>query len=206
MKRTALIFIAILPYGLYAALDFGKQGKTYPIKEMSIKKQIQEGIEKLDKEELKKKYFDAIDKSFKTTVTLSTSDKDFESTFVDYILASYDIPDPNKPGQILYKKGDKIISVIPKGKTLQMCFIDGTDNTLAIEVAKEFGKCDYLVANKDIRTINYLEGNLVFPMGKAYIERFGIDVLPTKLIMNEDKITKIVLDMNRIKKKVLERK
>ncbi|HIE59714.1 MAG TPA: hypothetical protein EYP82_07285 [Hydrogenothermaceae bacterium] len=205
MIRKSLLPL-LLPVVMFAVTDLGIQGKTYDIQEKSIKELILEGVEKLDKEELKKKYLQSIDNAFTSTVRLPASNSDSKRTYVDYVVATYDVPDPNNPGEILYRKGERIASAIPEGVTLNMCFIDGNDREFAVEVVKEFGKCDYLVANEDIRKVDYLGSNLVFPMGRGYIKRFGIKKLPAKLIMFEDKITKIHLDMKRIAKEIRDRK
>ena len=196
----------LLPVVMFAALDLGVQGKTYSIQEKSIKEQILEGVRNLDKEALRKSSLKSIDNAFTSTISLPSSKSDSNRTYVDYVIATYDVPDPNNPGAILYRKGGMIASAIPGGATLNMCFIDGADRELAIEVVEEFGKCDYLVANEDIRKIDYLGSNLVFPMGKTYIERFGIKKLPVKLVMFGDKITKVCLNMKRIAKELEEKR
>jgi len=201
-----LFLSLLLPVVMFGVVDLGIQGKTYNIQEKSIKELILEGVENLDKEDLRKQYLKSIDSAFTSTIGLPASKSDSKRTYTDYVIATYDVPDPNNPGTILYEQGDAIPSIIPRGTTLNMCFIDGTDKELAAEVAKEFGKCDYLVSNQDIRTIDYLGNNLVFPMGKTYIRRFGIKKLPVKLVMFSDKITKIHLDMKRIAKKLREKK
>ncbi len=205
MMRKILMPL-LLPVAMFGVTDLGIQGKTYNIQEKSIKELILEGVEKLDKKALKNKYLLSIDNAFTSAISLPVSNSDSKRTYVDYVIATYDVPDPNNPGAILYEKGDSIASSIPEGATLNMCFIDGSDRELAEEVAEEFGKCDYLVANQDIRKIDYLGDNLVFPMGKTYIGRFGITKLPVKLVMFSDKITKIHLDMKRVAKELREKK
>lgn len=202
MNKIVPVLLAI---PLCAYVDLGVQGKTYEIKEKNIKTLLIDGVRKLDKEDLKKRYLRSIDKAFNAKVSLPTSLEDKTLTYIDEVVVGYDVPDPANPGRILYHKGERIKSALPDGAVLNMCFIDAANIDIAKEAVEEFGRCDYLIANRDIRKVNFTGDNLVFPMGMAYVHRFNIDKLPVKLVMKGAQITKIYLNTARLARKARER-
>jgi len=196
VKKIFLLSITVL--FVYGYEDLGVIGKTYPIKEKSIKEQIIQGIKKLDRNKIKNEYLASIEKMFTAEVSLPASKKDSKREYKDEVEVEFDIVDPRDPNRILYHKGDMIPSVLPDNVVLNMCFVDAKNEAIAKEVIKEFGECDYLIANRDIRQMTYLHQYRVFPMGQPYINRFRIKKLPVKLTMYKDKILETYLSIPRI--------
>jgi hypothetical protein len=190
---------------MFGYTDLGIHGHTYEIKEQNIKELIEERLSKLDRNKLKQEYLNAIEKAFTSEISLPPSIKDHSVRYQDFVIASYDVPDPAHPNNILYPKGSKIVSSLPEGAVLKMCFVDGSDMDVLHEVYEEFRECDYMVTKADIRKLSFL-GSSVYPMNIAYVQRFKIDKLPVKLVMQKDTVEKIYLNVNRLKKEVQEKK
>jgi hypothetical protein len=176
----------------------GILGKQYEIKEENIKKLITKRVSLLNKDHIKKEFLTSLESAFNSSISLPSSKKDTTEEYVDLVEAQFDIYSPSNPNKLLYKKGDSIISRLPIGSELNLCFIDGSNEALAKAISLEFGDCDYLVTKKDIRKITYLEGHKVFPMSLPYISRFNVSTLPVKITMREDKIIKKHLNVTRI--------
>ena len=189
---------------LYAYDDMGIQGELYPIKEENIKTLVEKRISELDGGELKETYLRTIEKAFAPSFSLPASKKDSTATYIDKVAAASDVYDPNDPNKLLFRKGDYVVSSLPEDVVLHMCFIDAKHEDVTKKVIEEFGKCDYLVANRDIRTMTYLKGNRVFPMSEPYLNRFDIKHLPVKLTMQRDTITKQHLNVVRIMEELKE--
>jgi len=178
--------------------DLGSIGPTYPIKERSIKKEILEGLKNLDVGRIKNEMKRSIEESFTSTIKLQESYEDKNTTKKDFIIAAYDIPDPSMPGRVLYPKGSQIPSVLPKGAKLELCFLDASDDNLTKKIINEFGSCDYMVSNRDVRHIDLLKEYRVYPMNQSYVYRFGIKKIPVKLTMYDDLIEMQTLNVGRL--------
>lgn len=187
---------------LFGYEDLGVIGKTYHIEEKSIKEQILEGVRNLNKKKITRDYIASINNAFTSQVNLPSSKRDQKKEYRDEVEVEFDIIDPSDPNRILHHKGDIIASTLPVKQVLNMCFVDAKNEAIAKEVIKEFGQCDYLIANRDIRRMNYIKGFRIFPMGQAYINRFNISKLPVKLTMYGDKILKTHLSVPRILEKL----
>jgi hypothetical protein len=187
---------------LFSFEDLGVLGKQYKIEEENIKNLIAKKVALIDGKELQKEYLSSIEAAFSSTISLPSSKKDKTTETLDYVVAEFDIFSPSDPTKIVYKKGDKLLSSLPPGNELNLCFIDASNESLAKAVVLEFGVCDYLITNKDIRKISYLQGQKVFPMALSYVSRFGVDVLPTKITMVGDKIIKKQLNVVRLLEKL----
>jgi len=198
-------FLLLLSLPLFGYTDLGIHGHTYEIKEQNIKELIERRLLKLDRNKLKQDYLNAIEKAFTSEISLPPAMRDYTVRYQDFVIASYDVPDPAHPNNILYPKGSKIVSSLPEGAVLKMCFVDGSDMDLLHEVHEEFGECDYLVTKADIRKLSFL-GNSIYPMNIAYVRRFKIDKLPVRLVMQKDTIEKTYLNIGRLKKEVWEKK
>lgn len=203
MKKLFLLPLATAL--LFGYEDLGVIGKTYPIKEKSIKEQIIEGVKKLDKEKMKRDYIASIESAFTAKVSLPASKTDSKKEYRDEVIVEFDIKDPNDSSRVLFYKGELMPSNLPDGQILHMCFVDAKNEALAKVVIKEFGECDYLIANRDIRRMDYMRGNRVFPMGEPYINRFKVSKLPVKLTMYKDKILKTYLSVPRLIEEIKER-
>lgn len=195
MKKLLILFFSIVP--ILGYWDLGVIGKTYPIEETNIRKQIYDGLKKISPEQMKRDYLRSVNNAFTFKTNLPASKRDSSLDYQDITTVKFDIPNPNKPGYLLYKKGDKFISNI--GNQIKfLCFIDASNTAIAKEVSREFGKCDYMVANADIRKMDYLGNNNIFPMTQAFIERFKIGQLPVRVIMYRDRISHQYLSVPRI--------
>jgi hypothetical protein len=197
MKRL-LLALCVFNNALSAHEDLGVHGELYEIREENIKSFIQRRVAEIDKSEIKRSYENALEKAFIAAYDLPVSKVDSSETYKDRVVAQADVYAPNDPDRIIYRKGESVVSRLPDGVVLKMCFVDAKNEAIAQKVIQEFGECDYLIANRDIRKMPYLEKNRVFPMSEPYLRRFKIQKLPVKLTMQSDTITKEHLSIVRI--------
>jgi len=186
-----------------AYVDLGVMGNSYPIKETNIKTEIKNRIRNLNKAELKRQILKSIEDSFASYISLPSSQNDrYYKPYVDFIIVDRNIVDPRNPSKFLYVAGQRLVSKLPRGKILNTCFIDGSNPVLAKAIVKEFGDCDYFIANIDIRKVNYIPENKKYPMNMNYVKRFKVDKYPTMITMSEEYIYKKELSVPRILEKI----
>ena len=171
-------------------IDFGIAGKLYDIKEENFfvfyEKEKTKLKKYLSKQYIKKKIEETIKKDsyYKSNKPLCL--RDFTvGPVIDYIKAPIDIINPL--GRIIIKKGEKIPSKIPNGKTLDLCFVDGKGNKITTINQINYFKnkvpnCIFLVSN-----YNIMELRKKFPFLNIYAssimqeKRFSIKCYPVHI-------------------------
>lgn len=184
-------------------IDFGIQGKQYPIAEENGNDIIQESIKSVNWTMVEKDLNDKIDKYFYSQESFQDNIFNDEIFRKDFVLAQHDVF--SLDGKLIYRAGDKILSSIPDGAELNLCFIDGSDKKEVIEeIINSFGECIYFVNNIDSRHFENIYGKSAYPIGgqnKIYSERFKITHLPTKITKIKDGLFIKNLDISLIRKK-----
>ena len=196
----ALLFFSLL-VSAYGFVDYGVQGELYDIKERNGDDLIKEKLRDLNKTKIREDLQKKVIAAYKTSVGLPKSLVDKTVTSKDSVRARWDIVDPY--GNTIYKKGDFIVSKIPKGLRVELCFVDGdVKKNILDKIIAEFGReCVYMVDNMDSRKFETRYGVRAFPMGGqniVYLKRFKVESTPTKIIKFEDKITRITLNIERV--------
>lgn len=210
MKK--LLIPALLISNIFATtinlIDFGKCGTSYPLLEENGDDLIQRGLKDLNVTQIENNLKQQVNDSFfsKETFLESNSDSIFDEK--DYVTAQFDIISPD--GYLLYQQGEKIPAVLPDGASIEMCFINGNDDDEVIKwVIASFGKCIYMVNNADVRLFDKKYKVDAFPIGgqnMMYVERYGIQSLPTKIIRSKGDIKTITLDIVKFKEELQRRK
>ena len=195
MKK--FLFFTLFICSLNAFDDLGVVGNLYEVNEKNIKQTILENVKQLDKEKIARELQNSFEKAFLVHSDLPASKLDTVKHYKDFVSVPFDVINPESPNELFYKKGDTIRSDIGN-RQASLCFVDGKNPILAKEIVNEFGKCDYMFANVDIRTIDYAKGYNIFPMHQEYVDRFKIEKLPVKLNMKNDTIEAIYLSVPRL--------
>jgi hypothetical protein len=189
-------------YAYANIIKFDSQGIVYNIEEENGNSLIQKRIKDLNITKLTNIYKANIEKAYYGDVSIADSIFNFINTEEDYTLAAFDIKDIF--GNILYKKNDKIASILPNKITLDLCFINGNfSNKIINHIIDDFGKeCIYLVSKVDIRTFKKTYRiEEVYPLNtqnNSYVERFNIKYLPTKIHKFSKYITTKTLNIQEI--------
>lgn len=201
MKKI-IFFLLITVFVSHGYVDIGVYGREYNIEEKNIRKDLYDRLKKLDTNKIKNDFALSLNNAFifKSSLIVSKIDKTFDNR--DEVIVPFDVPNPLVFGTLKYKAGDKIYPNIGN-KLAFLCFVDGGDELLLKETIREFGKCDYMIANRDIRTIPYLTNNYnTFPMTKAYIDRFKVKAFPVRVILYQDRIAHQYLSVPRMIEKI----
>lgn len=187
---TIILFICI---SLFAQqdkyIDFGVNGRTYPILENDFEEEIKKKVQefKIDQEEVRKQVIAEVKKAaLKTTnLPLCLKDKNMKPE-IDYVAVPENVFNPL--GRLIYSKGQKLESKIPAGKTLDLCFVDGrnkiaTKNQIN-ELSKIYPKCIFLIANENVLYLREeFKDKEIFPTSKPQEDRFGIECYPATVHM-----------------------
>ena len=204
LKKGVMLFMGTSM--LLAYHDFGVAAETYDIKERSLQEEY--NASHIDKKAIHTSYEKALNASFTGESTLPKSYEDKNVTFTDYSVLSHDVY--NYDGTILKRKGEKVSVPLPKGIIYHLCYIDANEKKEVLElIIKEFGACSYIVANKDIRklpsffTSSKVEGLYPFTGNNVRLGiQFKLTSFPTKFTLFEDKVTKSILNVERLYKEL----
>jgi hypothetical protein len=203
---SIVVLFSLFCYG--DVVDFGIQGKQYPIIEENGIDFIKRRTQEIDKRGLELKLEEEVKKLATSRVKLPISKADTNTTVDDIYLAKWDIRDPITQ-EIIYAKGTRIPTTMQKGAQMELCFIDGGLNSKIVnKIITDFGtKCTYFVNNIDVFEFQKKYGVDAYPMGgqnMAYINRYKVKVLPTKITRFLDKKLVKTLDIERIAIEVME--
>jgi len=198
--KIYIIFILFYQI-LNAYVDFGVVGPLYSIEEENGDDLIQRKIKDINVTQLQQDIEEEIDKLYYSKLSLQHSYIDKEITKKDIVLSRYDIQDLY--GNIVLKKGEEIVSKIPKGTSFSLCFIDASlHDDIVKKIISDFGKnCIYLINNADSRIVGKKYNITAYPMGGQnllYIDRFNISQLPIKITKNGAYITRKQLNIKRL--------
>ena len=203
MLRNSFILILLLNISLFSKstfIDFGIHGLLYDIEEINGDDLIKKELKKIDAKKIIIKLNKEISNSFISHLNLPSSIKDMSMTKIDIVKARWDIKDSR--GSLIKAKGDDIISRLPKGVKLELCFIDANvPKAVFKKILQKFGKCIYMVNNINSEEFTKLYGHEAYPLvsqNLTYIDRFKIKYFPTKIIKYEDKINTITLSIPNI--------
>ena len=197
-----LYFFFLFPFVVYAKLiDFGVCGSLYDIAETNGDDFIQKKINDINTTQVKKELLGNIDKLAYSKMTLQKSYKDTSTTYKDTIVVQTDIKDVY--GNIIYKKGDRVVSKIPNWYKLELCFVDASLNDDVIdEIINEFGKkCIYFVANRNYESFSKKFNVESYPMGGQNIifaKRFHVQMYPSKIVKQGSFFTIQTLNVKRL--------
>lgn len=205
------LIVLVLLFGTVCfgdAVDFGVQGKQYPIIEENGIDFIKRRTKEIDKKKLETELEEKIRKLAVSKVQMPDSKADTNTTEDDIYLAKWDIRDP-VAGEIAYTKGARLPTKMQKSERLELCFVDGHLKKAVVDkIIADFGKkCTYFVNNKNIFDFQKEYGVRAYPMGGQnleYIERYGVKVLPTKITRFLDKKTTQTLDIRKLAIDVME--
>lgn len=201
-----VLFLGAVCFG--DTIDFGVQGKQYPIIEENGIDFIKRRTKEIDKKKLELELEEKIKKLSVSNVQIPNSNADVNITSDDIYLAKWDIRDPIS-GNVVYNKGSQIPTKMQKGERLELCFVDGHLNKAVInKIIADFGKkCTYFVNKKNVFDFQKEYGVKSYPMGGQnleYIERYNVKVLPTKITRYLDKKTTRTLNIKRLAIDVME--
>ena len=207
MMRLISLFFFLFFLSHAEVVDFGIQGRQYPILEENGIDFIKRRIKEIDKKKIENTLKEEVYKLAKSSVVIPTSYSDTNVTKKDVYLAKWDIVDPITK-ELLYAKGEPIPTDMQKGKQLELCFIDGHLQKAVLEnIITTFGrKCTYFVNNKDVFEFEKEFNVSAYPMGGqnlAYLNRYEVKVLPTKITRFLDKKIVRTLNVKRIALEVL---
>jgi len=197
---TTLISISLIA----DVIDVGTYANTYPIKEKSFKLSIQEGIAELNITELKNSILSSVETFVSAKYNLPLSDKEEHYIKQNTYTVPFNIFSPD--GTVAYTEGETVISSVPKGVEMNLCFVDARYPELLPAISKEFGKCIYFIANNRLDKnypdlISHSTDGRIYPVSERYIKRFSIETFPTKVKLYEDKMEYKVLNMKKMLKK-----
>lgn len=205
-KYIILLFSFSILFSSDNYVDFGIIGKTYKIEEENGNDFIEKRIKEIDWNLAEKELNQRVEEAFTSKINLPDSIKDSNIKELDLVAIRWDIK--NIQGEIIYKKGDLVSSVLPLGAKLEICFINGKENNEVIEyLIKEFGSnCIYLVNNIDSREFEEKYNVESYPIAEQnliFLERFNIKELPTKIIKEKDTIEKRTINIIGLRKQLL---
>ena len=201
LKISFLLLTLLSTNLLSEVIDFGIQGAQYTIVEKNGNELIQEKIRDLN--------YTAIEESLhKEALSLFTSRQNIPKSFIDNVETKEDLVRArwnilDFDGNILYEKGEYIPSILPSGAKLEICFIDASlDEKIVDRIIKDFGReCIYMVNNINSYKFSKEYDLQAFPIGgqnNIYLERFNINILPTKVTKIGNEITKQTLSIKRL--------
>jgi len=184
-------------------VDFGVQGPQYKIEEINGQKLIEERIKDLNVTKLEKTLTKKAKALYTSHLIIKRSMKDTNTTRLDVVKAGWTAKAPN--GKIVIKKGQNLISKIPKGARFSLCFVDfNVGRKIMNMIVKSFGKkCLYMVNNINslrFQKIYHVQAYPLAPQNYIAITRFHIKVMPTKIIKFLNKLRTITLSVKRLKK------
>jgi hypothetical protein len=194
LLQTTLCFSGVI--------DFGVQGKQFPIIEENGIDFIKRRIKEIDKDALNKEYMNGLSKLEFSNLVLPTSKIDSNKTVEDIYLSKWDITDPVTL-KVLYAKGEQIPTKMKKGERLEFCFIDGSlKKEITNQIISIFGaNCIYFVNKINVFKFENIYNVKAYPIGGQnlnFIKRYKVKVLPTKITRYLDKKNIITLDVNRL--------
>lgn len=206
--RIASLFLFASFYGMADVKDLGTYANTYEIKEKSFKVSIAEGIAELNVTQLKKDVLESFELLAEGRSTIPVSQEEERYTAKNLYTVPHDIMGID--GSIAYHMGEKIVSEMPKGMELNLCFIDARNTKVVPLIAEKFGKCIYFSANRPIDEVYPLiakqsADGRIYPMNERYTKRFGITKLPTKVRLYSDKIDYTILNQKELIKEASRR-
>lgn len=185
-------------------VDFKEQGVLYNIEEENGDDLIKKRIAELNTTKIENLMAESYENSFKSNLNIHDSNIDSIETKKDMVPAKFDIKD--SIGNILYAQGELIPSIIPAGTSLDLCFIDGSDEEEVIRFElQSFGKCIYFVNKIDSREFEKKYNQSAYPLSnqnEEYIVRFGVKALPTKVTKVGAELTTKTLNIVEIKKRL----
>ena len=163
--------------------DFGTHGTLYNIQETNGNDMLAKGIKDINITKVNKLLAKQVEDAFVSNISLPDSTVNSEIRKKDFVPARWDVIGLN--GTIMAKKGDLILSEIPKGMTFSLCFINGDNPREIIDyVVKEFGNCIYMVNKIDSRIFNKRYRYETYPISnqvKEYLTRYNVTKFPTKI-------------------------
>ncbi len=164
-------------------IDFGIHGILYDIQEVNGNDLIAKAIKDINITQVNNLLSRQVEAAFISNISLPDSSVKNELKKKDLVPARWDVI--GLDGIIMAKKGDLILSEIPKGMSFSLCFINGDDPKEIVDyVVKEFGNCIYMVNNIDSRLFNDLYKYETYPISnqvKEYLARYGVTKFPTKI-------------------------
>lgn len=172
--------------------DFGVHGREYKIMEENILHTIMKKAKNfsLDSKDIEKKVKDQVAEAATESTTLPLCLKTVRNpSITDYSTVREDIHNPL--GRLIYKKGQKVRSMIKAGKRLDLCFIDSRNDIAGANqitnLSKENPTCIFLVANKDVRELRKkFPKKEIFPTSISQEQRFEVPCYPTVVNMEKD--------------------
>lgn len=173
-------------------IDFGVNGRTYPILENDFEEQMKKNVKdfKINQEEIETQVISEIKKAALKTTNLPLCLKDkYMKPEIDYVAVPENVFNPL--GRLIYSKGQKLESRIPVGKSLDLCFVDGrnkiaTKNQIN-ELSKIYPKCIFLVANENVLYLReQFKDKEIFPTSKPQEDRFGVECYPATIHMESN--------------------
>jgi len=189
-------------------IDFGIAGKLYDIKEKNFLVEYENEkhklIKYLSRDYIKKQLMKTIKKisNFQTNKPLCIRDQKI-GPLVDYVKVPTNIVNPL--GRIIFKKGEKIPSKIPNGKTLDLCFINGNGNKITTINEINFFKkqnpnCVFLVSDYNVMKLRDMFPSLeIYPSSQKQEERFELKCYPVHIHFYNDKKIYYYYNYNRFK-------
>lgn len=182
-------------------VDLGQYGNTYPVKEKSFKLSIHEGLQDINVSKLREEMLASIEEQFRAKYLLPLSDKREDYIKQNTYIVPFDILAPG--GGVAYRKGQIIHPSVPSGMEQNICFVDARYKEILPFVAKEFGKCIYMIANNNLDgkypalLSNSIDGK-IYPVTDRYVKRFGIKFFPTKIKLIGSEIHYTVLNFKKM--------
>jgi len=212
MNRLYFLTISLIisSFANQEVFDFGVKGVQYDILEVNGNTLINNAIHELNSTAITNHLINEVEKQFISNIKLPDSSESIEKVQKDFVQARWDVIDLN--GNVLAKQGDLIPSFLPKGVKLEICFLNGNENSFVMDyIIDSFGKnCIYMVNKIDSREFA-LKYNLneVYPISNQvldYLERFKITSSPTKITKIEENIYTKTIDIIALRKNVSEGK
>jgi len=208
MMQLVFLFLLLNVVCFGDVVDFGIQGKQYSIIEENGIDFIKRRTKEINKQKLETELEEKIKKLAVSHVQISSSNADTNTTADDIYLAKWNIRDPISR-EIVYAKGSQIPTKMQKGERLELCFVDGhLKKGIIDKIIADFGKkCTYFVNKKNVFDFQKEYDVQAYPMGGQnieYIERYNVEVLPTKITRYLDKKNTRTLNIKRLAIDVME--
>lgn len=182
-------------------IDFGIQGVLYDIQEVNGNDMFNEGIKDINITQVNSLLSRQVEAAFISNISLPDSSLKSEIKKKDLVPARWDVI--GLDGTIMAKKGDLILSKIPKGMSFSLCFINGDNPKEIVDyVVKEFGNCIYMVNNIDSRLFNEIYSYETYPISnqvKEYLDRYKVTKFPTKITKKGSYLYTKTLNMIELK-------
>ena len=192
--KILIVFLFLAKILFASVVDFGVQGKEYPIEEEDYRITMQKKLDAIPPKKINALLKKNITNSMISNNNIGECKQSKVYSLKDYVIAPFDAYD--NTGKLLYKQGDKIF--VPKNinaPDFSMCIVDGKDEDAMIDDINYLHSlhhdCNFILNNYSVEkfTREFPSVKKVYILNKAVIERFKVNCYPTIIEERKNIIT-----------------